>query len=129
MILLILTVTNMTATGLSIIFNGLLIRLRKVIDSDNDDLDVRVVEPVWSETTSGRRPMDFSITSHLLVPLPGNGTPIDFFDLLVDKIFLENICKYIYVYTLECDFSKPGLTLKSRINQWKDPTVPELRTF
>lgn len=28
-------------------------------DSDNDDLDVGMVEPVWSATTSSMRPIDF----------------------------------------------------------------------
>lgn len=98
-------------------------------DSSDEDLDIGTVAPTWCiTTTTGMRPIPFSETDRLLVPFPGEGNPIDFFELLLDNIFLENICKFSNSYAFEV-FCKPTLTPKSRIHKWKDLTIEELKRF
>lgn len=96
--------------------------------SDDEDPDAYTAAPQWSITTSGMRPITFTRTDTLLVPMPGDGAPIDWFNLLIDNILLEDICKMTNKYAFEV-FFKRDLTPKSRINKWVDLTVPELRIF
>lgn len=97
-------------------------------DESDDDPDLGTVAPTWCLNTTGMRPIPFTQTERLLVPFPGEGNPIDFFTLLVDDIFLENICKFTNIYAFEV-FYKPTLTPKSRIHQWKELKVEELKIF
>ncbi|XP_046684986.1 piggyBac transposable element-derived protein 4-like [Homalodisca vitripennis] len=96
--------------------------------SSDDDLDIGTAPPVWALTTSGLRPITFVRLSGLLVPCPGQGKPIDYFRLLLDDIFLENVIKFSNAYAFEV-FKKPDLTPNSRINKWKDITMDELLHF
>ncbi|KAG8275259.1 hypothetical protein J6590_090042 [Homalodisca vitripennis] len=66
-----------------------------------DDPDIGTAPPVWALTTSGLRPITFVRLSELLVPCPGEGTPIDYFRLLLDDILLENIIKLSNTYAFE----------------------------
>lgn len=99
-------------------------------DSDNDDEpDYDVNPPVWSIQTSGMRPIQFIKEEKFRIPLPNEGKPIDFFNILVDDIFLENIVKYTNKNVIRVFLNSDKLTPKSRVNKWKDITVPELKTF
>lgn len=62
----------------------------------------------------------------ILVPLPGTNTTIDWQKLLLNDAFLEVIVQKTNEFAWEIFFSS-NLRLKSRINKWKDLTVPELK--
>lgn len=47
-----------------------------------DDPDIGSECPTWSISTRGMRPIEFAKTDGLLVPIPGEGTPRDFFNLI-----------------------------------------------
>ncbi|XP_046671369.1 piggyBac transposable element-derived protein 4-like [Homalodisca vitripennis] len=98
-------------------------------DTSEDEADIEVVCPTWSIHTGGLRRIEFARVDSLLVPIPGTGSPIDFFNLLLDDIFLQNICKLSNSYAFNDVYARPNLTPRSRINAWKDLTVPELKTF
>lgn len=99
-----------------------------VFTEDDDDPDIYTAAPQWTITTSGMRPLQFIRTDTLLVPVPGEGKPIDWFNLLLDNVLLEDICKNTNKYAFEVLF-KPTLQPQSRINKWKDFTVGELKIF
>lgn len=84
-------------------------------DSEDDD----EVNPTWSAGTSGLKDIPFTGDSGLLVPIPGNNKPFDWFTLMLDVIFLERIVIETNRYALEF-FCGPATTLKSRIANWKD---------
>lgn len=100
-------------------------------DDDDDDEPLPAI-PTWS-SSDGRMPtlreIEFTKEETLLVPIPGDGKPIDFFFLLLDDIFLGEICRYTNQYAFEVVFAQKNLTPNSRINAWKDLTVEELKTF
>lgn len=98
------------------------------LESDDDDTVLNIVAPTWCITTSGMRPLQLTRTNELLVPVPGDGKPIYWFNLLLGNVYLEEVCKLSNEYALEV-LLKPDLTPKSRICKWKDLTVPELRVF
>lgn len=93
-------------------------------DSDEDD-----VNPVWSPTQAvGFRNIPFTGNPGLLVPIPGNNKPIDWFFLLLDIVFLERIVVETNRYAVEL-LCSPNTNLKSRITYWKDVTISEFKTF
>lgn len=85
--------------------------------------------PVWAPNTRGMRPLQFTKEEEFLVPIPENAKPIDFYSMLVDDEFLETIVKYTNRNALQVFMTSPKLTPKSRIGQWKDLTVSELKIF
>lgn len=100
-------------------------------DSNSDsDSEYDVPIPTWSISTSGMRPIEFTKDDAILLPIPGNGTPIDFFNLLVDDVLLERICKYTNDYAVNVVLlSNKNIEPKSRINAWRNLTIPELKIF
>ncbi|KAG8281422.1 hypothetical protein J6590_059718 [Homalodisca vitripennis] len=81
-------------------------------ENDNDldpDFDARPL--LWSDNTSGLKQIQFTKREGLLVPNPGN-RPIDFFFLLLDIIFFENIVRKTNKYALEL-FCGPNTTPES----------------
>lgn len=97
-------------------------------ESELSDDDNTILPPVWSNNTIGPRRIPFLKENKLLVPVPGDNKPIDWFNLLVDDEFLQFICDESNKYALEF-FCGPRTTERSRITKWKDITVPELRVF
>uniref|UniRef100_A0A1B6LFF4 PiggyBac transposable element-derived protein domain-containing protein n=1 Tax=Graphocephala atropunctata TaxID=36148 RepID=A0A1B6LFF4_9HEMI len=95
--------------------------------SDAED-EPRVYNPVWSPNTAGLRQIPFTEENRLKVSIPGNNKPIDWFYLLFDIILLENIVRETNRYARLVYFS-PTLMPKSRINNWRDVTTQELKTF
>ncbi|XP_046684891.1 piggyBac transposable element-derived protein 4-like [Homalodisca vitripennis] len=77
---------------------------------------------------AGLRDLPFTGQPGLLVPIPGDNKPIDWFNLLLDTVFLENIIRQTNLYALEL-FCGPTTTPASRITKWKDLVLAELRTF
>lgn len=70
----------------------------------------------------------FTKTNELLVPPPQNGTPFDYFRLLCDDNFLNNIVSETNRYAVEILFTA-GQYERSRISLWKELTVPEFLRF
>lgn len=99
-----------------------------VTDSD-DDIDADVSPPVWSIHTSGLKHIEFRREEKFLIPLPGQGRPIDFFNVMLDDIVLDNIAKFTNRNAIQVFLNSATLTPKSRITKWKDVTVPELKIF
>lgn len=98
-------------------------------ESDSEDDDDIQYSPTWSRSTQGLRRITFKKDNRLLVPIPGNNTPIDWFRLLLDDgATLDKIVTYTNKYAEEV-FFLPSLSPKSRINNWKPLTVPELKTW
>lgn len=97
-------------------------------DSEVSATDDVITNPTWSRLTNGLRRIPFTGNTGLRVGIPGNNTPIDWFNLLVDDVFLEGICRETNEYALQV-FFKPSLTEKSRITRWKHLDVAELKTF
>ncbi|KAG8249683.1 hypothetical protein J6590_015183 [Homalodisca vitripennis] len=93
------------------------------VNDADEDPDIYTTAPQWTIATSGMRPIQFTRTDTLLVPIPGNGQPIDWFNMLFYIVFFYNICKTTNKYAFEVLF-KPDLSLKSRINNWVELTVP-----
>ena len=97
--------------------------------ANNEEPDFDVSPPVWSIFTNGMRQITFKKEEKLLIPVPGEGKPIDFFKYLLDDVCLENIVKFTNRNALDVFSSSSSVTPKSRITKWKDLTVPELKTF
>ncbi|XP_046662705.1 piggyBac transposable element-derived protein 4-like [Homalodisca vitripennis] len=97
-------------------------------ESDNLDEDNDHLNPSWSPFTQGLRRIPFTAENRFKVPVPGNNKPIDWFTLVLDDIFLENIVRESNIYAFEV-YGKPNLGEHSRINKWQDLTVPELKVF
>lgn len=98
-------------------------------DQDSDDEDVVYnYNYAWSPNTIGMREIPFTKENKVLIPVPGNNEPIDWFSVLFDDVLLERICCCTNAYAWEV-FGQPTLTPKSRINKWFDLTVPELKIF
>lgn len=99
-------------------------------DSDGDEEpDYDANPPVWSSITNGMRPLVLKKQEELLISVPGEGRPFDFFSFLFDEICLENIVKFTNRNALDVLSSSTPLSPESRITKWKDLTVPELKTF
>lgn len=96
------------------------------IESGDDD-DV-TLQPTWFNTTTGLRQIPFTGITGLKVPVPGN-KPIDFFNLLVDSVFLENIVEETNHYAEKVFLDSSSIFDNSRITRWKPLTVDELRVF
>lgn len=97
-------------------------------DSSDSDIDDVVADPTWARLTNGLRQIPFTGNTGLSVNIPGNNTPIDWFLLLLDDIFLEGICRETNKYALKV-FCEPNTTEHSRVTKWKDITVAELKTY
>lgn len=98
-------------------------------DDEVDNPDYAANPPQWSpHNTTGLHDIPFTKEEGFLVPLPEERTPISFFNLLIDIIFLEQIVAATNKYALEL-FCGPNTTPGSRITRWKDLTIAELKIF
>lgn len=96
--------------------------------SSDSDCDDDMSNPTWSNATQGLRRIPFTGDNRLLVDIPGDNTPIDWFCLLLDNQYLETICRETNRYAFEL-FCGPTTSLQSRITRWKDIDVEELKVF
>lgn len=95
-------------------------------ESDSDE-DI-VYDPCWMPNTMGLRRIIFSKENKLLVPVPGDGSPYDWFMLLMDEVLLDNIVRYTNQYAWEV-YLGGNLTPQASINKWKELTIEELKLF
>lgn len=112
--------------------------VQMLVDDDSDDSGESVVSendltmgtaaPVWSIASDGMRPINFVRQPTLLVPLPGQRKPYDYFRLLLNNHFVKNIVKYSNAYAFLL-LGKNDLTPDSRITKWKDLTAKEFLSF
>lgn len=96
-------------------------------DSSDDEIEL-TTPPTWSNHTQGLRNLPFLGENKLLVDIPGNNRPIDWFLLLLDDVFLEMICRQTNLYAIQL-FCKPATSEQSRITRWKELEVSELKVF
>ncbi|KAG8309407.1 hypothetical protein J6590_086687 [Homalodisca vitripennis] len=96
------------------------------IDSSDAEDDFDFDPAAWSNVSAaGMRDIPYTGDNKLLIPVPGNNEPIDWFNFFIDLVFLENICRFTNDYALEVFFG-PTIMPGSRIHRWKPLTVPEL---
>lgn len=67
----------------------------------------------------------FAQSTGLCVGIPGNNTPIDYFNLKIDNNFLQGIVNgNAEDISLSCD-----ARVRSRITEWKNLTLTKFKTF
>lgn len=96
---------------------GRIARITESLHSQNG-----IFAPVWSITTNSMRPITFVRQPELLVPLPGQRKPYDYFRLILDDILVENIVRFsnAYAFVLGVVLGEPDLTPHFRINKWRE---------
>lgn len=97
-------------------------------ETDDQEDDPVIYDPTWSLRTAGLQRIPFTKQNQLLVPAPGTNEPIDWFFLLCDDNLLEKIVSATNKNAWKILFS-PNLKVKSRINNWQELTVAELKKF
>uniref|UniRef100_A0A1B6GV44 PiggyBac transposable element-derived protein domain-containing protein n=1 Tax=Cuerna arida TaxID=1464854 RepID=A0A1B6GV44_9HEMI len=69
------------------------------IDSSDAEDDFDFDPAVWSNVSAaGMRDIPFTGDNKLLIPVPGNNEPIDWFNFFIDLVFLKNICRFTNKY-------------------------------
>lgn len=91
-------------------------------EDEFQDLDI------WQEHTDSMSDIPFTKQNKLLVEPPENGEPYDYFRMLLDVDFLNQIVMETNRYAEEVFLSSSALD-RSRISEWKELTVPELLCF
>lgn len=82
---------------------------------------------IWRDTGTLRN-FPFKKQQKLLVPVPGEGRPVDFFQMIVDDNFLQTISEQTNNYAVDI-LCRPETSEKSCITEWKDVTVDEMNIF
>ncbi|KAK9889678.1 hypothetical protein WA026_007057 [Henosepilachna vigintioctopunctata] len=86
------------------------------------------VIPNWSDIPIPMCSFPFSQKNELLVPIPGNNEPIDFFRLLFDDDILNLLVSETNTYA-EALICSEGVSEKSRITRWKPVCSEEMLKF
>ncbi|KAJ8933495.1 hypothetical protein NQ314_013972 [Rhamnusium bicolor] len=74
--------------------------------------------PNWQEIPTGTKTFPFLKINELLVPIPGNNEPVDYFRMIFDDDILNLLVNETNQYAEEILCSQ-GITDKSRITRWK----------
>lgn len=82
----------------------------------------------WLEEESDMPNFNFTKQNELLVSIPGNGNPIDYFFLLFDENFIQLLVDETNMYA-EKEFLRIGGAPRSRISTWKPTDKDEILTF
>ncbi|CAG5026014.1 unnamed protein product [Parnassius apollo] len=84
----------------------------------------------WSETNEGMTSFDFIGNPGLKINMLANNNPkpIEFLNIFLDDEYLQFLVEQTNKHAAHI-FQKPGVRQKSRITEWKDTTIPEMRTF
>ncbi|XP_045446632.1 piggyBac transposable element-derived protein 4-like [Melitaea cinxia] len=84
----------------------------------------------WSTINEGMKTFDFLETENvgLKVLVSNESKAIDFLSLFLDDEFLTYIVRETNKHAIDV-LTKPGVTLKSRITDWKDTNVAEIKVF
>jgi len=95
-----------------------------------DDVSNCVTRPpqiVWQDNPNLQQ-FPFTKQKQLLVPIPGEGNPYDFFRFLLDDTFLNLLVNETNKYA-EYEFLRLAANPRSRISLWKPVTPEEMLTF
>ncbi|KAG8307236.1 hypothetical protein J6590_026799 [Homalodisca vitripennis] len=60
------------------------------VDSSGSDSEDIVINPSWANNTNGLRQIPFTGNNRLLVDVPGNGSPIDWFLMLTGVFYPQS---------------------------------------
>jgi len=71
---------------------------------------------------------NFTKQNELLVPITGNGNPIDFFSCYSMRVFIQLLVDETNSYA-EKEFLRNGSIPRSRISAWKPTDKEEILTF
>lgn len=82
---------------------------------------------VWVDDPSHATKVPFSKVAGLKTRPPGN-KPINYFSMLITDELIEIIVQETNLYAVEIYLASSG-SLSSRISQWKDTTVEEMKKF
>lgn len=82
---------------------------------------------VWNEMPQMKTFL-FSNPTGLRIPIPVNNEPLEYFNMVIDDIFLESVARETNQYA-EQVFLSESTTENSRICQWKPLNLIELKTF
>ncbi|CAG5026348.1 unnamed protein product [Parnassius apollo] len=82
----------------------------------------------WSNTNEGMKIFDFTEKVGLKVTVSSESKAIDFLSLFLDDEFLTYIVLETNKHAADV-LMKPGVGLKSRITDWKDTSVAEMKLF
>ncbi|CAG4932185.1 unnamed protein product [Parnassius apollo] len=82
----------------------------------------------WSNTNEGMKIFDFTEKVGLKVTVSSDSKAIDFLSLFLDDEFLTYIVRETNKHAADV-LMKPGVGLKSRITDWKDTSVAEMKLF
>jgi len=101
-------------------------------ESEDDDVVVPSFDDVppqivWQDNPNLKQ-FPFSKQKQLLVPIPGEGNPYDFFRFLLDDTFLNLLVNETNKYA-EYEFLRLAANPRSRISLWKPVTLKEMLTF
>lgn len=97
-------------------------------ESDMEDDGTRVYNPIWTDQSQDPTELIFRKQNKLLVPIPGDNKPLDWFLLLIDDELLQTIVAKTNRYAFDF-FCGPTTEPQSRIHRWKDLTIDELKKF
>lgn len=84
--------------------------------------------PSWNDDENNLNIFDFTKTNELLVSLPGNSEPYNYFNILLDELFLEKVCEMSNMYAQQA-YGNSENKKHARINKWRDLSVDELKVF
>lgn len=93
--------------------------------SENDDNDDVIINPIWKDATNGLKHIDFTGNNELKYNFAPDAKPIDFFLVLFNPIFIENIVNETNRYAEICSKSKN----KGRLSQLNEVTIEEFKIF
>lgn len=93
-----------------------------------DAAEIETAVATWKDEACGMKKFPFTKKNQMLVELPESGEPYDYFRLLLDDKFLEDIITETNRYAQEILCSS-GISVRSRISEWKDLTKYELLRF
>lgn len=90
---------------------------------DDDDIDDVVLNPIWCDKTAGLQDIPFTGENKIKWPFPEDATPIDYFNVLLNIIFLEGIVSETNRYAADMFHNSPKHP-KSLINRFKQRFKP-----
>ena len=101
------------------------------MEDDIDEEERNEIEEfigTWQDEATGMKTFEFSKNNQMLVDLPENAEPYDYFRLLVDNDILDRIIQETNDYALNLFLEKGG-SVRARISEWKDLTQEEFLKF
>ncbi|KAJ8918220.1 hypothetical protein NQ315_014089 [Exocentrus adspersus] len=97
-------------------------------DADSGPVHVSADTPNWQEAPTDPKNFPFSKNNELLVPIPGNNEPVDYFHMIFDDDILKLMENETNQYAEEI-FCSEGTTEKSRVTRCKSVTCDKMLKF